>query len=136
MTEYTKPLPVMEGLAREFYDWCKKEDLHFQKCTSCGTLRHVPREMCAECNSFEWEWVRSTGRGTVYTWVVVNRALHPAFSHDAPYADVVVEMEEGVRLLSTVADCPPDELEIGMPLEVTYDAVTEDITLPRFKRRG
>jgi len=63
MTEYTKPLPVMEGLAREFYDWCKKEDLHFQKCTSCDTFRHVPREMCAECNSFEWEWARSTGRG-------------------------------------------------------------------------
>jgi uncharacterized OB-fold protein len=72
----------------------------------------------------------------VYTWVVVNRALHPAFSRDAPYADVVVEMEEGVRLLSTVVDCTPDELEIGMPLELTYDAVTEDITLPRFKRRS
>ena len=136
MTQYTKPLPVMEGLAGEFYDWCKKEDLHFQKCTSCGTLRHVPREMCAECNSFEWEWVRSTGRGTVYTWVVVNRALHPAFAHDGPYADVVVEMEEGVRLLSTVVDCPPEELEIGMPVELTYDAVTEDVTLPRFKRRS
>ena len=135
MTEYTKPLPVMEGLAGEFYDWCKKEDLHFQKCTSCHTFRHVPREMCAECNSFEWQWVRSTGRGTVYTWVVVNRALHPAFSHDTPYADVVIEMEEGVRLLSTVVDCPPQELEIGMPVELTYDAVTEDITLPRFKRR-
>ncbi|MBW2687836.1 MAG: OB-fold domain-containing protein [Deltaproteobacteria bacterium] len=136
MTEYTKPLPVMEGLAREFYDWCKKEDLHFQKCTSCDTFRHVPREMCAECNSFEWEWARSTGRGTVYTWVVVNRALHPAFSRDAPYADVVVEMEEGVRLLSTVVDCPPEELEIGMPVQLTYDPVAEDITLPRFKRRS
>ena len=136
MTEYTKPLPVMEGLVREFYGRCQKEDLHFQKCTSCDAFRHVPREMCPECNSFEWQWVRSTGRGTVYTWVVVNRALHPAFSRDAPYADVVVEMEEGVRLLSTVVDCPPDELEIGMPVEVTYDAVTEDITLPRFKRRG
>ena len=136
MTQYTKPLPVMEGLTGEFYDWCKKEDLHFQKCASCDTLRHVPREMCAECNSFEWEWVRSSGRGTVYTWVVVNRALHPAFAHDAPYADVVVEMEEGVRLLSTVVDCPPEELEIAMPVELTYDAVTEDITLPRFKRRG
>lgn len=136
MTEYTKPLPVMEGLAGEFYGWCKEEDLHFQKCTSCDTFRHVPREMCAECNSFEWEWARSTGRGTVYTWVVVNRALHPAFSRDAPYADVVVEMEEGVRLLSTVVDCPPEELEIGMPVELTYDPVTEDITLPRFKRRS
>jgi uncharacterized OB-fold protein len=72
----------------------------------------------------------------VYTWVVVNRALHPAFFKDQPYADVVVEMEEGVRLMSTVVDCPPEELEIGMPVEVTYDAVTKDVTLPRFKRRS
>ena len=136
MTEYKKPLPAMEGLAREFYGRCQKEDLHFQKCTSCNTYRHVPREMCAECNSFEWVWAPSTGRGTVYTWVVVNRALHPAFFKDQPYADVVVEMEEGVRLMSTVVDCPPEELEIGMPVEVTYDAVTKDVTLPRFKRRG
>ncbi len=81
-------------------------------CTSCGTLRHVPREMCAECNSFEWEWVRSTGRGTVYTWVVVNRALHPAFAHDGPYAVVVVELvKEGRAVgpldqLGQTADAP------------------------------
>jgi len=76
--------------------------------------------------------------GTLYgpRKVVVNRALHPAFSRDAPYADVVVEMEEGVRLLSTVVDCPPKELEIGMPVQLTYDPVAEDITLPRFKRRS
>jgi uncharacterized OB-fold protein len=60
--------------------------------------------------------------------------VHPAFEHDVPYASVVAEMEEGVRLLSTVIDCPPDELTIGMPVEVVFEAVTPEVTLPKFRR--
>ena len=138
MSEYNKPLPGLDGLTREFYDYCKAGELHFQRCSDCGSFRHVPREMCAECNSFEWEWVKSSGRGTIFSWVVVNRALHPAFydpSPDAvPMAPIVVEMEEGVRLASNMVDCPPDELEMDMAVEVVYEAVTDDVTLPRFRR--
>jgi hypothetical protein len=132
--DYAKPLPLLEGLAKEFYGWCKQNELRFQRCTGCGAWRHVPREMCAECGSWEWEWARSSGRGTVFTFTVAVRAMHPAFKDDAPYASVVVEMEEGVRLLSQVVNCPPGELEIGMPVEVVFDAVTADITLPKFRR--
>jgi uncharacterized OB-fold protein len=134
MSEYNKPLPGMEGLTKEFYDFCKLEDLHFQCCTACNTFRHVPREVCASCNSFDWKWVRSSGVGTVYTWTVVERALHPAFVDDTPLAPVVVEMEEGVRLLANMLDCPPAELQIGMPVTIAYEAVTDDVTLPRFRR--
>jgi hypothetical protein len=130
---YTKPLPVLDGLAGEFYAWCRRHELRFQRCTGCGAWRHVPREMCARCGSWQWEWTRSRGRGTVFTWTVVGRALHPAFTADVPLAPVVVEMEEGVRLLSQV-DCPPDELSIGMPVEVVFDDVTSEVTLPRFRR--
>ena len=137
MSEYNKPLPGMDGLTQEFYDFCKEEALCFQKCTSCGTFRHVPREMCAQCNSFEWEWIPSSGKGTIYSWVVINRALHPAFydpnPEAVPMAPVVVEMEEGVRLLGNMVDCPPDQLKMDMPVEVVYEAVTEDVTLPRFR---
>lgn len=132
---YNKPLPSLDGLSGEFYDFCRQEALHFQRCSDCQTFRHVPREMCAECNSFAWEWVPSTGRGVVYTWTVVERALHPAFVEDTPMAPVVVEMEEGVRLLSNMLDCPPGELEIGLPVQIAYEAVTDEVTLPRFRRR-
>lgn len=134
MSEYNKPLPGLDGLTKEFYDFCKQEDLHFQRCSSCNTFRHVPREMCAQCNSFDWEWVRASGKGTVYTWTVVERALHPAFMEDTPMAPVVVEMEEGVRLLANMLDCPPDQLEIGMPVTIAYEAVTDEVTLPRFRK--
>lgn len=132
--EHTKPLPAMQGLSKEFYDWCKRGELRFQRCSRCGEWRHVPREMCAACGSFDWEWAKSTGRGTVFTWTVVERPMHPAFADALPYAPVVVEMTEGVRLLSRVVDCTPADLEIGMTVEVVFDAVTEDVSLPKFRR--
>lgn len=128
-----KPLPLMQGLTREFYEWCRRGELRFQRCLGCREWRHVPREMCPACGSSAWEWARSKGRGRVFTWTVVARAAHPAFTTDVPYAPAVIEMEEGVRLLSQV-DCPPDELSIDMPVEVVFEDVTTAVTLPRFRR--
>ncbi|MCP3987255.1 MAG: DNA-binding protein [bacterium] len=133
-TGIPKPLPVLEGLAGEFYGYCKNGELRFQRCRDCRSWRHVPREMCAECGSWEWEWERSSGRGRVFTWTVVARALHPAFQEACPYAPVVIEMEEGVRILSQVTDCSPDELEIDMAVEVVFEDANEDVTLPKFRR--
>lgn len=133
-TSYNKPLPLMEGLTKAFYDFCAQGELRFQRCTDCGAWRHVPREICAECSSFNWEWAQSSGQGTVYTWTVVERALHPAFGSSAPYAPVVVELEGGVRLLTQLSDVPPSELKIGMPVTVDFKAVTPEVTLPYFKR--
>jgi uncharacterized protein len=135
MADYSKPLPLLEGLTEEFYGWCGKGELRFQRCTECKAWRHVPREMCPECGSTDWDWQKSTGRGRVFTWTVAVRPLHPAFAGCAPYAPVVVEMEEGVRLLSEVTDCAPDELVIDMPVEVVFEPVTPEITLPKFKKR-
>ena len=132
---HTKPLPALEGLAGEFYEWCRRGELRFQRCGACGSWRHVPRAMCAACGCFEWTWERSSGRGSVFTWTVVVRALHPAFQEDTPLAPAVIEMEEGMRLVSEVVDCPPDALEIGMPVEVCFDPVTPRVTLPKFRRR-
>lgn len=128
-----RPLPLMRGLAKEFYDWCRQGELRFQRCKQCGSFRHVPREICAECSSFDWEWVRSSGAGKVYTWTVVERALHPAYTQAVPYAPVVVEMAEGVRLVSRIIDCSPRDLRIGMPVRVEFEAVSEDVTLPCFR---
>lgn len=131
---YGLPLPELDGLHKEFFDHCKNHALHFQRCDACQAFRHVPREMCAECGSWDWQWVESSGRGRVFTWTVVARPMHPAFVDSCPYAPVVVEMEEGVRLLSLVSDVAPDELEIDMEVTVHYDDVTDEVTLPKFKR--
>jgi len=133
---YRKPLPSLEGLSGEFYGWCARGELRFQRCGGCGRFRHVPREICAHCGSFEWTWERSSGRGKVFSWTEVVRALHPDFGDETPYAPVIVEMEEGVRMLSRVLDCPPDALAIDLPLEVSFVAVNEALSLPYFRRRA
>jgi len=133
-TDYAQPLPALEGFSKDFYEFCKRGELRFQRCRDCGTWRHVPRELCAECASWSWEWARSSGRGRIFTWTVVERALHPAFADSVPYAPTVVEMEEGVRLVSTLVDVAPADLEIDMQVEVLFEPVTLEITLPRFKR--
>lgn len=133
---YKKPLPVLRDLTGEFYAWCKRHEFRIQRCTSCGAWRHVPRELCAACGSWEWTWERVSGRGHVFTWTVAERPMHPAFGADVPYAVVVVELEEGVRVVSRVDGCAPADLAIGMPVEVKFDDVTDDVTLPVFGRAG
>jgi len=131
---YTKPLPFIDGATGEFYEFCKKHELRFQRCTKCGTWRHVPRDMCAECGSWDWEWAKSSGRGKLFTWTVVTRAMHPEFTEEVPYAVCLVELEEGPRLVSRVVDVPPQDLRYQMPVQVIFDAVTPEVTLPRFRR--
>jgi len=132
--ETETPLPALEGLSGEFYRWCRQGELRFQRCADCRAWRHVPREMCAACGSARWAWERSCGRGRVFTWTVVVRAMHPAFAGRVPYAPAVIELEEGVRLLSRVVDCAPEDLAIDMPVEVAFEAATPEIALPAFRR--
>ncbi len=133
-TEYQKPLPVMEGMTKEFYDNCARGELCFQRCSGCRELRHVPTQRCASCGSWDWEWSPSTGRGKLVTWTVVRRPMHPDFAQDVPYAPAVIQLDDGVRMVSWVVDCPPEELSPGMPVEVTFDEVADGVTLPKFRR--
>ncbi len=90
--------------------------------------------MCAKCGSDEWKWVKSKGKGTVFTWTVAERPMHPAFVDAVPYAPVVIEMDEGVRIVSEVIDCEPADLEIGMHVQVAFAKVSDEVTLPKFRR--
>jgi hypothetical protein len=77
------------------------------------------------------EWVRVSGKGKVFSWTVTARAFYPGF--EVPYAVVIIELDEGVRMVSNVVDCKPEDLYIGMPVEVVFEDVTKEITLPKFK---
>lgn len=125
---------VLYRSSTPFWDGVKEGKLLLQKCAGCGSFLNPPRPMCPECQSTEQEWVRATGKGHIYSWVTYKESPHPAFR--APYAVVLVELVEGVRIISNMADMNPDELAVGMPVEVTFDKVAEDLTLPKFKRAG
>lgn len=136
MTDYAKPLPRGDGYNGEFYAFCQRQELRFQRCTSCQNWRHMPRESCPACGSFDWHWERSSGKGQVYSWTVIHRALHPGFAADLPYAAVLIELEEGVRMVSHVQGVAPEDLRPGLAVEVVFEAVTPDITLPKFRPLG
>lgn len=133
MSAYDRPLPKLSGLTGEWYGWLREHDLRFQRCTGCGRWRHVPRELCPDCGSQQFEWAPSAGKGTVHTWTTTYRPLHPAFL-DTPFAQVVVELEEGPRLMTSVVDVAVDDLEIGMPVEVVFDDITPEVTLVKFRK--
>lgn len=132
--KYQLPLPARMGLAAEFYKYCKLHELRFQRCTDCGAWRHLPRPMCGECGSFNYEWARSSGKGKVYSWITVVQALLPAFNDAVPYTVPLVDMEEGVRMVAMIDGVAPEAMHIGMPVEVFFEDATLEITLPRFRK--
>jgi len=132
---YNKPLPVPTAETKPFWEACRKHELRIQRCQCCGQYRHYPQVMCPHCYSFEAEWAKVSGRGRVYTWVVTHRSFHPAFADEVPYATVTIELDEGVRVVSRVVDKKPEDLYIGMPVEVIFLDVTDEVTLPMFKGR-
>lgn len=120
MTAIAKPSPRGEGLNGEFYAYCANDELRLQKCSDCGTWRHMPRYTCARCHSWNWSWEKSSGRGTLYSWTVCHRSFHPAFNESLPYAVCVIEMDEGVRILSQMVDLDPAEFRLGLPVTVDF----------------
>ena len=132
--DYPRPLPRLRGFAADFYAYCRKHELRFQRCANCGRWRHVPRDMCAACGSFDWEWVRSSGKGSLFSWTTTMQPMMPQFADLVPYSPVVVELEEGVRMLSWLVDVDAGDFALGLPVEVVFDDVTPDVTLPKFRR--
>ena len=104
-----------------------------QRCADCGHVRFPPALLCARCLSEQCEWVKLSGRGTVFSWIVVHQSQHPAFNADTPYNVTIVELEEGPRLHTNLVECRNDQIHIGMPVEVVFDKVNDEVTLPKFR---
>lgn len=134
MLQYDKPLPQITPESKEFWQGCRRHELLIQKCRRCGTFRHYPRIMCPNCGSWDTEWVKVSGRGKVYSWTITYQPFHPSFAKDIPYASVIVELDEGVRLMTEIVDAKPEELYVGMPVKVTFQDVTKEISLPKFRK--
>ncbi len=132
MTDYKKPLPYVHAETKPYWDAAKRHELLVRRCRACGRHHFYPRDFCPSCFSFDVEWVRASGRGAIYSFTVCHRAAQ-GFEADVPYNLVLVDLDEGVRVMSTVVGCPNDDLKIGMPVEVVFDDVTPEVTLPKFR---
>ena len=132
---YRKPLPRIDEDSRGYWEALARHELYFQRCRDCGTKRFYPRALCTECLSQATDWVRASGRGSVYTFTVTHQNQAPGFREELPYVLALVELEEGVRMMTNIVGCAPGSVRIGMPVELVFDDVTPDVTLPRFRPR-
>ena len=131
-----RPLPQPDDdLTAAFWEHCARGELRFQRCASCGTWRHLPRPLCANCGSKEWSWQPSSGRGKIYSWTITHQPLLRNFPEPVPYASIVVELEEGVRMVSGLRGLAPSELRLDLPVEVLFEDAGEDMRLPFFRPR-
>lgn len=135
-SEPTKPLPQPTKYSAPYWEAARRHELVLQRCTDCRTHRHYPRPRCPQCLSPDFEWVRARGTGTVYSFSVVFRPLSRAFLEDVPFVFALVDLDEGVRMVSTLVGCAPEEVFIGLPVEATFDDVAPEVTLPRFRPRS
>ncbi len=115
-----------------FWQGADEGKLILQRCGSCGTWCHIPQPMCPKCHSVEKTWAPVSGKGKVYSWVTYYESPHPGFK--APYAVVLVELEEGMRIVSNLVDVQPKDIKMGMPVEVTFEKIAENFVLPKFKK--
>jgi uncharacterized protein len=130
---YLKPLPSIDEESRPWWEALKRHELYIQKCRACGALRYYPRALCPECLSSATEWLRVAGKGRVYTFTVTRQNQLTGFRESLPYVLAYVELEDGVKLLTNIVDCKPEEAQIGMAVEAVFDDVTGEVTLLKFR---
>lgn len=125
-----RPRPATTHDIAFFFDGLMDGKLLIQKCAQCGTLRHPPGPMCRECHSLEWTTLPSAGNGTIHSFVVVHYPQVASF--DYPNQVVLVELDEGVRIVANTLDIPRDQLVIGSRVRLVVERVDEELALPFF----
>jgi uncharacterized OB-fold protein len=139
-------LPLLEGdEGSPFWQGCARGELLVQACASCGRRRMPPRPMCPYCRSTKRRWETTSGRGTIWSYVIAHPPLLPAYGELAPYNVVVVALDEDptIRFVGNLVDSPdaainsvdPTTITIGAPVQVVFQAV-DDVTLPRWMGRA
>lgn len=126
-----RPRPVINRDNQGFWEGVREHKLLIQRCTACATLRFPWLPGCNDCASLDWDTVEASGAGTVFSYVVMHHPPFPAF--DPPYAVALVELAEGVRMVSNITGVPCDKVRIGLPVQLEFLRVDEELELPVFR---
>jgi uncharacterized OB-fold protein/acyl dehydratase len=129
-----RPRPAISDDTRFFWEGVERGELLIQRCASCGDLRHPPGPMCPRCRSLEWDAVRASGRGRVHSYVVPHHPRLPAFPDR--YVVALVDLEEGTRLVTNLVDIEPEDVRIGMAVELRIARPDGELALPLFRPAG
>jgi uncharacterized OB-fold protein len=130
-----RPLPVITPETRHFWEGTRSGELRLQKCSACAHVYFPPRPFCPQCASRDVDVLRASGQATLHSYVIHHR---PAPGFVPPYAIAVVQLAEGPRMMTNIVevDQTPEALRLDMPLEVVFQRVSDDISLPLFRPAG
>jgi len=136
MSEYKKPVPSPSPETARYWEGCKQHELWLPYCLSCGEHYWYPRPFCPRCFSWETEWRRASGKGTLYTYSIQYRPQAPGF--EPPYVTAIVQLAEGPRMLTNLVEIEPEpaNLRCDMPVEVVFEDVSDEISLPMWRPVG
>jgi uncharacterized OB-fold protein len=126
-------LPTIEDESRPFWDGAREGKFLIARCGNCGRAHHYPRTFCPFCWSEDVSWETASGKATLYTYSTVYVNDMVPFKEKLPYIAAVVDLEEGPRVMTRLVGIETADLQIGMPLVVDYEAISEDVTAPVFR---
>ena len=129
---HVKPLPSPDADTQTYWRGLKDGKLLLQHCLDCGHVQFYQQAICRECNGEHLEHRAASGLGFVYSFSVVHRAPGPAFKEDTPYAVLLVELNEGPRMISSLVGADTEVLDFGMRVKLVCEHAAGDIFLPRF----
>lgn len=133
MPAWKKPLPVESGETKPFWDACREGRFLIQRCKTCGKYQYHYRGFCSHCWTGEIKDVTASGRGSVWSYTVVYRNRTPGFREEVPYVVALVELEEGVKVLSNIVNCAPEKVKIGLPVRLTFVRANETWNIAMFE---
>ena len=132
---YNKPIPVPQGESDVYWQKAKEHELWLRKCNACDNAYFYPRDISPCCFSKDTDWIRASGKASLFTYGIVQRAPHPGLVDHVPFVTAIVELEEGPKMATNIVIDNPtfDNLQIGMDLEVVFEDITDELALPKFK---
>lgn len=127
----TRLEPPVTPTTEPFWDATRERRFLVQWCTGCDRAIFFPREVCPDCLGAALEWKDSAGTGSVYSYTVEHKPQNPNLA--APYTVALIDLDEGIRMMSNVVNCPPEEVRVGMPVQITWEELSDGRHLPMFQ---
>lgn len=128
--------PVMTPAAAPYWEGCRNGELRLQHCADCGHYQLFPRDRCTRCRGSRVAWRTVSGHGQVESFTRVHVPLTPAWAAETPYIVALIRLAEGPLMMSNLHHCTPDELRVGLPVEVLFERRSDSVTLPQFQPRA
>ena len=129
----TRVEPPVSDISAPFWEATKTQQFVLQHCSSCGKTVHYPRALCPHCHSDSLEFKPASGQGEIYAFSVMHRPGNPTMTERVPYVVALIELEEGVRMMSNVVGCEHDDIQVGMKVQVTWEELSDGRNLPLFE---